>query len=73
MFGGDLLTLVRLPEGWEVVHKVVDHLRMRELLEGTVQQNAQVRVCVATSALSVRQEEQLLRGLALKQNRTEVL
>ena len=66
---GNRRTAVGLAERREVVHEVVDHLRVGELFEGAVEQHAQVGVRVATPALRVRQEEQLLRSLTLQ--RTE--
>ena len=59
--------LVCFREGGEVVHEVVDHLRMGELLEGAIEEDSQIGVGVPTLALGVRQETQLLRCLTLEQ------
>ena len=64
---GDRGALIRLSEGGEVVHEVIDHLRVGELLEGAVEEDPQVGVGVPTPGLGVRQEKQLLRSLALEQ------
>ena len=59
--------LVCFPEGGEVVHEVVDHLRVGELLEGAIEEDSQVGVGIPTPALGVGQEKQLLRCLTLEQ------
>ena len=58
---------VCFPEGGEVVHEVVDHLRVGELPERAVEEDSQVGIGVPTPTLGVGQEEQLLRRPTLEQ------